>query len=240
MLPIDRKNTTIASMLANLLKTNETLNVVISYKGLLIAQNVRLLSISEDQIIIQSPARHICANIREHIFLNIPNTPKGIKAKVQEVNLSRGIMKVSDFSLFGSDWQERVSDRVAPAIPIRATLIRGRERLIGRLDNLSNDGLGILLYTRNQKRNQKVSGEKTKVEITLNQEVTLHNQEAEVVYSRPVGSNLTQIGLMIQPRGRQKTEIAKYILARKQRILLELERSSSSLLDPRCSKDLYF
>jgi hypothetical protein len=234
------KSDQIFSMLSFLLQASEKLSILIPYKALMVSQEVRLVQIGKEHILIQAPSPHICSIIQDKIYLLTPRSPQGIIAEVQEMSIPRGILTLTGFKFMESSWHERKLERVEPAKPCHILISGGSDAVKGRLENLSQGGFGALIYTKNVKYFPFKPGQNLRTEISLGSDLPVIKNDGLLVFSHQVGQNLTRLGLKFNPKGPQKTLLAQYVTRRRYSILTELERASSMVLDPRCSKDLYF
>lgn len=228
------------SILSYLLHGGEKLTLMIPYKALLISQDVRTLHIGQDHIVLQAPTHHICSNIHDYVYINAARSPQGVIAKVQNLNLQRGIMTLTGFKFMDSPWHDRKSERVEPVEPLHITLTTKSDTFRGRLENLSLHGLGMLLYTKNVQNIPIKTGEYIYTRIVLGEDVPPLEMEGRLIATRSIGLTLSHLGMEIKPEGMQKTLLTQYIAGRRHEILNELEQISNHALDPRFSKDLYF
>jgi len=228
------------SVLSYLLQGGEKLTLLIPFKGLLIAQEVRSLHIGQDHIVLQAPTHHICSNIHDHVYLYTVQSPQGMIANVQNLNLQRGIITLTGFKFMDSPWHDRKSERVEPVEPLHITLSTKNATFRGRLENLSMNGLGMLLYTKNFKNIPIKAGESVNTRIILGEDIPPLEMRGKLVASRLIGQALTHLGMEIRPEGLQKTLLTQYISTRRHEILAELEHLSNHVLEPKYSKDLYY
>ena len=228
------------STLSYLLQGGEKLTLLIPFKALLITQEVRTMHIGQDHLVLQAPTRDICSNIRDHVYLHTDQSPQGLIANVQNLNLQRGIITLTGFKFMDSPWHERKSERVEPVEPLHITLSTKNATFRGRLENLSMNGLGMLLYTKNIKNIPTKAGEIVNTRIILGEDIPPLELRGKLVATRPIGQTLTHLGMVIKPEGIQKTLLTHYVSTRRHEILAELEHLSNHVLEPKYSKDLYY
>jgi hypothetical protein len=228
------------SILTYLLQAGEQLTVMIPYKALLLTQEVRTLEIGADHLVLQAPNQRLCSSIQERVYLYTERSPQGVTAIVREMNLERGIITLAGFRFIDTPWYKRRSDRVEPEKPTHLLFKYGENTYKARLADLSLHGLGVLIYMKQHMVFPDQLGEKLQVELKLEPDIPLVKLVAELVSCHTLSDTLTRLGLATSPRGVQKTLLSQYVAGRRHDILSELENVSSHVMDPRCSKDLYF
>ncbi len=228
------------SMLNFLLQAGEKLTILIPYRALLLFREVRTIKIGKDHIILQLPDQQLCSTIHERVFLITSSTPRGMAAKVRDINFQKGIITLTDFNIFESPWCERKSERVEPNNPTSIVIYMAKHRIRGRLENLSLHGLGALLYTKNPPELPYKVGDILKTEINLGNAIPAMRIKTNLIAICPMGQYLTHLGLEMHLQGTQKKIISEYIISRKHDILSEIEHKTIHAMEPISSMDLYF
>lgn len=230
----------VLSVLSYLLQGGEKLSLLIPYKALLISQEVRTLHVGQDHLVLQAPAHHICSNIQDHVYIHSIRAPQGVHAKVLNLSFQSGVITLTGFKFLDSIWHDRQSDRVEPGDPLHISLSTKTGTYRGRLENLSLNGLGMLLFKSSSQMVPMKTGENLATKIALGDDIPPLEMDGRLIAKRSIGQTLTHLGLEIKPEGMQKTLLTQYITTRRHEILSELEHLTNKALEPRCSKDLYF
>ncbi len=210
------------------------------YKGLVLSELIRPLHMGHDYGVFQASGQNYLTGIKEIVYLHGTEDPQTIRARIDEVNPKRAWITLSHFTPLQTNWRDRQEDRVQPARPIQVRLYHSSKLVSGSLNNLSVQGLGVLLYHMQEKGPKLDIGSRVRVEIPILYGFTPVKMDAHIQSMRFVGTNQVILGLQANPNRKQLLTLKQYIEYRKNEIFSELDTVKFARLEPRSTKDLFF
>ena len=210
------------------------------YKGLVLSELIQPLHLGHDYGVFQASGQNYLTGIKEIVYLHGTEDPQTIRARIDEVNPKRAWITLSHFTPLQTKWQDRQEDRVQPARPIQVRLYHSGKLVSGSLNNLSVQGLGVLLYHMQEKGSKLDIGSRVRVEIPILYGFTPVKMDAHIQSIRFVGTNQVILGLQANPNRKQLLTLRQYIEYRKNEIYSELNTVKFARLEPRSTKDLFF
>jgi hypothetical protein len=210
------------------------------YKGLMLTDQVRVLHMGKDFGVFEACNHSVFSSIKDNVYLHGGNLTRTVKASIDEINPQRSWITLSRFQPLATPWHERREERVQPARPFYARIACASHFCLGRVDNLSLTGIGILVYHLGDKPIQQELGHKVRVELQLKEDRQPIKLDAVIMSIHPIGRSLMQVGLQIIPTRRVMLELDQFIQLRKREIYNELNADWLSWREPRLTKDLYF
>jgi hypothetical protein len=140
-------------------------------------------------------------------------------AKVIQVEIPSGTLKLSDFSYLGTRLGERMMMRVEPKEPIRVSLESESLSFDGEIVDLSLNGIGVLINQANYNPSLK-PGTTIRTSFDLPNGHTV--VEGTVLSSVKAGNNY-RLSLRFNQEGPQKISIFRYLIDRRAEIESELK-----------------
>ncbi len=218
----------------------EPLTIAVPYKGLMLSQEIRLLHTGEDYAVLQSPNQRICAGLHDRIFIHSPSIPQKIIARIDEINPQRGWIIISDLVTSSNRWLDRKSDRVQPSQPIQVDISCGPTVCAGHLDNLSINGIGVLVYKYEEHPIKAKVGSPIHIAFRLPNEKQVLKLAGKIANFHFISQILSKVGIETNLSIRQELMLKQYIHNRKINILSEMENNWVLVQEPRSTKDLFF
>jgi hypothetical protein len=222
------------------LSSLKSVTMSVMYKGLVLSEMIQPLHLGNDYGVFQAAGQNFLSGLKEVVYLHSADDPQTIRARIEEVNPKRAWVTLSHFTPLQTYWRERQEDRVQPSRPIHVRLSCTSQQLAGSLDNLSGQGLGVLVYHLRDKGLHAEKGTRVRVEIPVLNDLPLIKLDAVVQSKRYISTTQVILGLQVYPNRKQLLSLRQYIEFRKKEIFSELNTVKFARLDPRATKDLYF
>ncbi len=227
-----------AGKIDQLVGRNNPIFITINYKGIILTQLIRVLSILPERIIFEAPESIICFTLKERVHLYSCIDKEIISARVLKCNPVKGILELTDFTFTGLHWNERQFDRVQPQDPIYVTLKHKKALVRANLDNLSVGGMSLMVCKFNEEALPTDHEMPVLLTIQLPGDNTQLDIKGKVVHARQTG-RLVVIGVQLIPNSAQENGINRYVVARKAEILAELEQTFREVCDHHWISTLY-
>jgi hypothetical protein len=228
------------SILGNLARRKAPLAMSHPFRGMLLTQDLTLLSVQTDQALVQTGRNWLAANPGELIYLHSPACKEVLAARVLGINIQLGEMALGEFEDTGRPWIERANERVQPRTPIRVVLQIGDLSLAASLENLSLSGAGLLAYKLIERGIRLHAGQSIKLDFELSQSPARISLPARLVNVQHHGERFSCLGVNTFPNVDQARVLERYIARRKAEILDELDQSFNEAFEPQSVKELYF
>jgi len=209
--------------------------------GLLLKQDVQVLSVSQDTAQFQAEdLRIIAAPGGYYIYIHHRDFSRPVRARLQTCALHTCTFTLSDLSWANTGWQDRSHERVQPKTPTYVTLRSRFWTLKGAVLDMDSAGLGVLVKSCSQRGGDIWPHSGVHLDIQSPITETRHPLEGTIVHSEPINSALIRVGIRFQRNPRQARFFNEYTSQRKEEILKALDRAYDRSLGPRRVEDLYF
>ncbi len=230
--------TSVADAIGALPNPYPTVCLTKHYKGTTQNQLGRIVDINPVSATIQATRRQTF-----HILLGMIHIRSGafagaISATIHPVDYTNGTFHLSDLSY--GDWRDRKAERVQPKCPTYINMYSYRNPYHAFLEDISNEGLGILVNKTIYPDGKLRPGVKLILELRLAPEHLFINLKGTIVYQKNVGQQLIKYGLHLLPNTDQKTTLQAYISQRYDEILNELEQDYIRMNEPYHVENQYF
>jgi len=196
------------------------------YKGLALPQELQILDIQEDQVTIQAPHQGGNLLVGDFIFLHSQEIMQTLAARLVEINLPTGQLRLSELVYLGTPWKERSDMRVEPKDPIMVDVRSASMTYRACMENLSLNGAGLLAYKAIERGVLLEPQQRVLLDFELPPEHRRILIRGVVANLHLVGKTLVRVGVHILPSVIKNRWLQRYILWRKNEILEELERNS--------------
>lgn len=210
--------------LAQLRHSRTPIPLAWQYKGLLIERPAQIVATGSDWAEFQSASLVLSTLSASEIFLKIPPFEKPVRACLEELDASRGTLRLSGFFLHRAGWQDRRHARVQPKTPLYVSLTAGKQRLRAALEDLSLGGMGLLGYKLPPEERLLQPGAGLHVEFASPGQAEQMRLRAAVVYRRPLSLELTRLGLACFPDRQAAKTLEAYISRRAEETLMEVRQ----------------
>ena len=214
------------------------ISLIKHYKGTTLNQPGRIVDISPVSATIQASQRVTFHVLLGLIHLRTSAFPGAISATIRPIDYGEGTFYLSDLSYAG--WRDRRTDRVQPKCPIYIDIRYYRKVYRACMEDISYEGMGILVNRDIDPGNRLRPGVKLSLEFRLASEHLITNLRGMIVYRKNEGQYLIKYGLQILPKTEQKKFIQSYIFQRSDEIRKELEQDYIRICDPCRVEDQYF
>ena len=208
------------------------------YKGTTLNQQGRIVDINPVSATIQATQRLTFHILLGMIHLRSRAFPGAIFATIHPVDYTHGTFHLSDLSY--GDWRDRKAERVQPKCPTYINMYFHRKTYRAFLEDISNEGMGILVNKTFDPDGKLRPGVKLLLEFQLAPKHLFFNLKGTIVYRKNVGQQLIKYGLHLLPKTDQKTLLQAYITQRYDEILNELEQDYIRMREPCCVQNQYF
>jgi len=213
-------------VLTRLAEKKLPLYLSLPYKGMALPQELQILDIQEGQITIQAPNQGGNFLAGDFIFLHSQEITQTLVARLVEINLPTGRLRLSEVVYLDTPWKERSDMRVEPKDPIMVDVRSASMTYRACMENLSLNGAGLLAYKAIERGVPLEPQQRVLLDFELPQEHRRIVVGGVIANLHLLGDTLVRIGVHILPSVIKKRWLKRYILWRKNEILEELERNS--------------
>ena len=217
-----------------------TLKLTKSFRGLSLNQDVSILEIDASHAVLEATNLRMCAVLEGLTYLHGQGLLKPLSARVVDLNIRKGIVILSDFSLVNTEWKARKHERVCQKSPTYASLHCKSNPCRAPLEDVSMEGMGILAYHLDQKGVPIEPGGKVCVDFQLAPGFRWSSVRGTVVYVQPRNPNMARVGLRLYPDAKEARYLEGYIANRKKEILEEVTKVYMARNDPYSVINQYF
>lgn len=222
---------------ASLTNCNIPLTMVSTYKGMTLTQDIFLLNVLPGSLIMQAPQDRLLMGSTSSIYLYSQALPETYRAQVKEVK--EGKMVLSNLTATGRAWTERASERVQPRFPLYADVHMKKISIRASIEDLSITGMRLSAYKLFEKGLSFHTDAIGWLRFRLPDDLLEMNMKIKVVYSRSIGK-MVKSGVRIFPSPSQTDRLQRYIDARKEEILRELDQMCAEIREPQKVSNLFF
>jgi len=208
------------------------------YRGTTLNQQGRIIDINPVSATILATQRLTFHILLGMIHLRSGAFPGAISATIHPVDYTHGTFHLSDLSY--GDWRDRKAERVQPKCPTYINFYFYRKTYRAYLEDICNEGMGILVNKTIDPDSRLRPGVKLLLEFRLAPEHLFINLKGTIVYRKDVGQWLIKYGLHLLPNTTQKTTLQAYITQRYDQIRNELEQDYIWMREPCRVENQYF
>jgi len=219
---------------------NVSVELTKSFRGIVVRQDVNILEVNPEEATFRAPHIEKCPALEGDVYLHSRLFPKPVMAQLKSLNLSKGMLVLSDFTYVDAEWKKRQHERVQPKQPTYVNLHWKGDVVRTCLENISVDGMGLLAYKLIEKGMEIQPGSNVQLDFRLPPDHQYTALKGTIVYLNPIGRFLARIGIRLFPKAKETRLLEKYIAQRKQEILVELDRAYWEMSKPRGVENLYF
>lgn len=222
---------------------NAALELTKSFRGMLVQQDVRVLEVNSDDedAAFRVTDIEMCAALDGEVHLHSQSFPKPVTAQLKSLNLSKGMLVLSDFAYTENEWKKRRHERVQPRRPTYVNLHCKDIEIRACMENISVKGIGVLAFKISEKGLNIEPGSNIQLDFKLPPDYKFTDLRGKVVYLNMRSEfSATIIGIQLFPKTKEARALRKYIAQRKQEILRELTQAYWELSQPRGVESLYF
>jgi hypothetical protein len=228
------------ALLSQLVRRKALLRLSHPFRGVVLTQDLSLVSLSPDRALVQLASRWLPANPGDHVFLHSPESDEVLVAQILAVNIQSGELTLGKFSLIDRAWIDRMHERVQPSQPVHAVLRHDDRAMRVSLENLSIKGAGVLAYKLPEHGFDLSPGKDIILEFELPQMRARLALPSQVMNIRYHGGHLASLGLHTLPNNQQARTLERAINQRKVEIMQELDQVYYQTFQPQSVKELYF
>jgi hypothetical protein len=214
-------NQQILSDLRLIMDADHSLELLSSYKGVPIICKAKIQEIVNDVVYVKADgAGLVCLAKEKQIRVLGSDYFEPSIAQVLSIDLATGRIELTDFGYLGTKLGERMIVRVEPKSPIQVSLVHDDRKTIGRIVDLSINGLGVRVGYADYNPSLK-PGTNVHIQTTLpNGEIDLNGVILSVVRT----NKYYRLSLRFSQNGPQKSTIFKYLVDRRAEIEEELQQ----------------
>jgi hypothetical protein len=211
--------------------------IVTDYKGLVLTQPVRIQGATPDRVILESLEPRESLTFKERVLLYSHASREIVSARVLGFNSARGKMDLTDLSLTGQRWIDRRYDRVQPRDPIYVVVKHHKVVFRACLGNLSVAGMSLMTSHYSEKA---LLEQNLPVRLTLQLPGEDESLEikGKVVHIRRTGRQVI-FGVHFMANSTQEKYLERYVMARKEEILAELDREFQEVCEQKYMPYIY-
>ena len=222
--------TSIADAISTLPAPYPPVSLIKYHKGTTIKQQGNIVAIDPISATIQATQRQTFYILSGKIHIRSKTFPGAISATIHPIDYSHGTFHLSDLSYGG--WQDRRSERVQPKYPTYIKMYYYRKTYHSLLQDISNEGMGILVSDLIHPDCKLHLGNIPRLEFQLTPEHAFVGLKGTIVYRVNVGPPLIKYGLQLLPNPIQTKLLQTYITQRYDEILYEREQEYIRMRDP--------
>ncbi len=232
----------VLSVIEYLGQQNAALELTKSFRGMVVQQDISILDVNPE---IEDAAFRVtdiemCAALDGDVYLHNRLFPKPVTAQLKSLNLSKGMLVLSDFAYSDNAWKERRHERVQPLRPSYVTLRCRGNSVRACMENISVDGMRVLIFKIAEKGVRIKPGLSVRLDFQLPPDYQYKALKGKVIYINAIDEFSTAIGIRLFPKVKEAHSLGEYIDQRKQEILEELNQAYWELSQPRGVESLYF
>jgi hypothetical protein len=227
-------------VLRSIERQNVTLKLTKSFRGISLNQDVSILEVDSSHAVLEATNLRMCAVLEGLTYLHGQELPKPLSARVVDLNIRRGIVILSDFSLVSAEWKARKHERVRQKFPTYVSLRCKSKPCRVPLEDVSLEGMGILAYQLDQRGVPLEPGGKICMDFQLAPGFRWSSVRGTVVYVQPRESSLARVGIQLYPDAKEARYLEGYIANRKKEILEEVTQVYMARSDPYSVINQYF
>jgi hypothetical protein len=215
----------------SLVLENRPIKLLNTYRGLPLDTDVTILGIEEGKITTSILSYHaVCMALTGQTYLYSTRLPQTLKANVIRVDFKKKQAVLSDFSATENVIGKRRLARVEPNEVLEVQIYDGKQRLGGKLINISSEGMCIVAYFAN------LYGLKFKNDLQVfidfkppNIEKTMRSMGIITYMTSREGLAVHRLGLKIIPSPEIKPLLDDYIARRQIELVNEMEQKYLSM-----------
>ena len=212
--------------------------LITRYKGTTLDQRGHIVDINPSSATIQASQRLTFHILLGMIHMRSQAFPGAISATIQPIDYNTGTFRLTDLSY--STWRDRKSERVQPKFPTHLIINYYRKTYRACLEDISNEGMGILVEKDIDPGGKLHPGAKLSLEFHLTSTQSITNLKGVIVYRKLVGQQLIKLGLQLTPNLAQKKTLQAYVFQRRDEIRHELEQEYIQICELFRVENLYF
>lgn len=215
----------------NLVLENKPIKLLNTYRGLPLDTDVTILGIEEGKITTSVLSYHaVCMALAGQTYLYSSRLPQTLKANVIKVDFKKKQAVLCDFSATEHIIGKRRLARVEPSDALEVYIYDGKQRIGGKLINISSEGMCIVAYFAN------LYGLKFKNDLQVfidfkppNIEKTIRSMGIITYLTSKEGLSIHRLGMKIIPSPEIKPLLDDYIARRQIELMDEMEQKYLSM-----------
>ena len=211
------------------------------FEGLLLKQDVHLMSVNQDTAVFQADdLKIIAAPGGRKIQLHHWAFARPIRARLHKLAIDACSFVLCDLAWGQTGWKERSRDRVQPKRPIYCTMSGEFGEVKAAIMDVDACGIGVLAKCKTGDETGLVEGARVQLDFAVPPKWKWQRLPGKVVNQAPVNLSLNRVGIQLQPKPGQARFLEQYTTRRKEEILGALEQAYLLMQEPRRVEDLYF
>jgi hypothetical protein len=219
---------------------NAALELTISYKGVMVQQDVSILDVNPDDAAFQTTNIEMNAALEGNVYLHSHLFPKPVMAQLKSLNLKKGMLVLSGFVYSDIEWKKRQYERVQPKHPTYVTLYWKGKAFRVFMKNISVNGMGILAFKIFESGMRIQPGSNVQLDFKISPDHEYSDRKGKIIYINSTDRYSATIGIRLFPTVKESRLLEKYVVLRKQEILEELNEAYWELMTPRGVESFYF
>jgi hypothetical protein len=230
----------INTVINSLASQNPWLKLTKPYRGIILSEDVKIITVNEQRAVFQVFDSKICAALKGCVHLHSPSLPRTVRARIKDNCISKGMFALSDFAYLDSDWQNRLHERVQPKQPTYGFLKYEDFHFRAPMQNISVNGVGVLVSKTADNETELQPDSVIKLDFRVTPEYGWAALKGRIVYLIEVTKSLLRLGIHLQPDVQQGLKLEKYIINRKKEIMEELDQAFLAGITPMGAECQYF
>jgi hypothetical protein len=228
------------AILRRLQKQKAVMKMFKPFRGILLDQEVRILEVGPDRAVFQATDLKMCAVLEGIAYLQNPELPRPLAARVVDLSVRKGMVILSDFTFSKTGWKERKQERVCQKKPSYVSLRCKRKTFRVPLENVSINGMGLLAYKIFERGALIEPGSMVKLDFQLFPGYHWANVKGKVMHLQPIDHSMARIGIRLYPNEPEARSLGRYVAFRKKEILEEMDLAYMRRIGPRRVDYLFF
>ena len=233
--------TNVLPVLERLASLDIPLTLTRFFDGLLLKQDVHLMSVNQDTAVFRAEdLKTIAAPGGRKIQLHHWAFARPIRGRLHKLALDACMFILCDLAWGQTGWKERSRDRVQPKRPTYCTLSGEFGEVTAAIMDVDAYGIGVLAKSKTGGELGLVEGAPVQLDFTVSPKWKWQRLPGKIVNQAPVNNSLNRVGIQLQPKPGQARFLEQYTNRRKEEILGALEQAYHQMQEPRRVEDLYF
>lgn len=222
------------------LDQNQVFTLTNSFRGMLFKQITRIREIQENSAVLEVSDVRAFTTPGERLYLHNRVFTTPVKARLMDHDFTRGLLFLADFDYMENEWKERRCERVQPKDPIYITLRYNRKIAQAFIDDISMDGIGLIISERLQNELELQAGGKVSLDLVLPPQYRFFTLKGSILHLHQLHGGMVRLGVRVHPEWLEAGFLEKYITHRRAEILKELDQALIDALEPGGVEKLYF
>jgi hypothetical protein len=222
------------------LEQNPVFTLTNSFRGMSFRQITRIREIQDNSAVLEVSDVRAFTNPGERLYLHNRVFTTPFKARLLDHDFAHGLLYLADIDYMDTEWQERRCERVQPKDPIYITLRYNHKMAQAFIEDISQDGIGLIIGERLQSELGLRPSCKIGLDLVLPPSYRFFTLKGTLLHLHPMHGCTVRLGIRVHPEWVEAGLLEKYITHRRAEILKELDQALIDAFEPAGVEKQYF